>query len=209
MGEVFLVRDRITGAQCAPQAPECARGAFRATISSVSSARSRGCVIPRSSPSTNAASLRTATPISRWNTFRASRSTKPSCPATGAARARRLGDRARARGSCIAASILHGDLKPSNVLATATGDRRHPLLNLRLVDFGLSATLGEGGATHRGSPGYAAPEVVRAARRWRSHRSLRALAPRCSRSRAGGFRSAARRSRRCSISSSPRPLTAA
>ncbi len=56
-----------------------------------------------------------------------------------------------------AAGVTHGDLKPSNVLVLpgegATG-------GVCLVDFGLAAILGRSESGHRGTPGYAAPEVV-------------------------------------------------
>ena len=59
-----------------------------------------------------------------------------------------------------AAGIVHGDLKPSNVLVV-----RHPtvggaLADVRVVDLGLAALLGGEGKGHRGTPGFAAPELV-------------------------------------------------
>src|SRR5205085_3013763 len=58
-----------------------------------------------------------------------------------------------------AAEIVHGDLKPSNILVIPGGPGEPPA-GVRLLDFGLARVLGEPGAGHRGTPGYAAPEVV-------------------------------------------------
>jgi transcriptional regulator with GAF, ATPase, and Fis domain/tetratricopeptide (TPR) repeat protein len=55
--------------------------------------------------------------------------------------------------------ILHGDLKPQNILAIPAGGARPA--SIRLVDFGLAALLGRDAAGHGGTPGYTAPEIVR------------------------------------------------
>ena len=48
--------------------------------------------------------------------------------------------------------ILHGDIKPANIMLTPQGD-------IRLIDFNISLALGEEGAALLGfSPGYASPE---------------------------------------------------
>ena len=60
-----------------------------------------------------------------------------------------------------AAGVIHGDLKPSNLLVIpgpAAGDRPQ---GVRLLDFGLSAILGRDTQGHRGTAGFAAPELVR------------------------------------------------
>src|SRR6266850_2455697 len=59
-----------------------------------------------------------------------------------------------------AAGVLHGDLKPSNVMVVPGAARALPVA-VRLLDFGLAALLGGERRGHRGTPGYAAPEVVR------------------------------------------------
>jgi transcriptional regulator with GAF, ATPase, and Fis domain/tetratricopeptide (TPR) repeat protein len=59
-----------------------------------------------------------------------------------------------------AAGILHGDMKPSNVLVVPGGPRQLPV-SVRLVDFGLAGFLGRDTKAHQGTPGYAAPEVVK------------------------------------------------
>ena len=58
------------------------------------------------------------------------------------------------------AGVFHGDLKPSNVLVVPGAARALPV-TVRLLDFGLAALLGRDRRGHRGTPGYAAPEVVR------------------------------------------------
>ena len=59
------------------------------------------------------------------------------------------------------AGLLHGDLKPSNVLVLEgeAGDRRPR--GVRLVDFGFCASIEAVSRGHRGTPGFAAPELVR------------------------------------------------
>ncbi len=63
-----------------------------------------------------------------------------------------------------AAGIVHGDIKPSNLLVLPVGAASLPpvgvQLGVRLVDFGLAALLDRERAGHRGTAGFAAPEVV-------------------------------------------------
>ncbi|TMQ68430.1 MAG: NACHT domain-containing protein, partial [Candidatus Eisenbacteria bacterium] len=59
-----------------------------------------------------------------------------------------------------AANVVHGDLKPAN-LVVLPGDRPGALPRaVRIVDFGLARLIGRAGQGHVGTPGYAAPEVV-------------------------------------------------
>ena len=58
------------------------------------------------------------------------------------------------------ADIIHGDLKPSNLLVTPGETDADLPVGVRLVDFGLAALRGEESDGHRGTPGFAAPEVV-------------------------------------------------
>ncbi|HYM80185.1 MAG TPA: sigma 54-interacting transcriptional regulator [Candidatus Limnocylindria bacterium] len=57
--------------------------------------------------------------------------------------------------------VVHGDLKPSNVLIVKPANAGPLPSAVRLLDFGLAALLGQPAHGHRGTPGYAAPEVVR------------------------------------------------
>jgi Nif-specific regulatory protein len=162
MGEVFLVRDRITGAQCALKhlsaRARVPRHDLQREFRALAGLRHPAIVsVYECGVSPDGHPYFTMEYVPGVSVDQAL------VPGDWSGLARAGSEIAHGLEVLHAASILHGDLKPSNVLATATGDRRHPLLNLRLVDFGLSATLGEGGATHRGSPGYAAPEVVRGA----------------------------------------------
>jgi transcriptional regulator with GAF, ATPase, and Fis domain len=58
-----------------------------------------------------------------------------------------------------AAGVIHGDVKPSNVLVTRTHGGGG-FAGVRLVDLGLAALLGHDPQRRRGTLGYAAPEVV-------------------------------------------------
>lgn len=60
-----------------------------------------------------------------------------------------------------ALGVVHGDLKPSNLLVIPGPDAAALPAGVRLLDFGLAALLGRDRESHRGTPGYAAPEVVR------------------------------------------------
>ncbi len=59
-----------------------------------------------------------------------------------------------------AQGVIHGDLKPSNVIAVPDDHHDGSIASIRLVDFGLAAALGDAAAAHRGTSGFAAPEVV-------------------------------------------------
>lgn len=58
------------------------------------------------------------------------------------------------------AGFVHGDLKPSNVIVVPGGTHGSSPALVKLVDFGLSALIERDHEGHRGTPGYAAPEVV-------------------------------------------------
>ena len=62
-------------------------------------------------------------------------------------------------GALHAASVVHGDLKPSNILVVRGADGEEPR-DVRLVDFGLSTLRARNDPGARGTPGFAAPEVV-------------------------------------------------
>ncbi len=59
-----------------------------------------------------------------------------------------------------AVGVVHGDLKPSNILVVPPATGTLPI-DVRLVDFGLAALRERNDAGYRGTPGFAAPEVVR------------------------------------------------
>jgi Nif-specific regulatory protein len=62
-----------------------------------------------------------------------------------------------------ARGIIHGDLKPSNILVLGDGPG-NPIAGIRLVDFGLAAAIGGDGRRHRGTSGFTAPEVIEGGR---------------------------------------------
>jgi transcriptional regulator with GAF, ATPase, and Fis domain/tetratricopeptide (TPR) repeat protein len=92
-------------------------------------------------------------------------------PGLPADRALRPGDRAAFAFAAVqlalglealhAAGIIHGDLKPSNLLVLPGSDPSGLPSGVRLLDFGLARIAKEGAQHHSGTPGYAAPEVVR------------------------------------------------
>ncbi len=59
------------------------------------------------------------------------------------------------------AGIVHGDLKPSNLLVVPTAAPGEPHAGVWLVDFGLAGLLDRDRERHRGTPGFAAPEIAR------------------------------------------------
>ena len=60
-----------------------------------------------------------------------------------------------------AAGIVHGDVKPTNLLVLPGGSLGAAPAGVRLVDFGLATLLERERKGHRGTAGFAAPEVVR------------------------------------------------
>ncbi|MCA9492138.1 MAG: serine/threonine protein kinase, partial [Myxococcales bacterium] len=53
--------------------------------------------------------------------------------------------------------VIHGDVKPANVLRATSADERRGVM---LADFGLAHVLGSSAATFAGSPSYMAPERI-------------------------------------------------
>src|SRR5438445_3797191 len=58
-----------------------------------------------------------------------------------------------------AAGVVHGDLKPSNILVVPGGSGEPPR-DVPLVDFGLAALRARNDPGCRGTPGFAPPDVV-------------------------------------------------
>lgn len=58
------------------------------------------------------------------------------------------------------AEVFHGDLKPPNVLVSGSSASPGTPAAVKLLDFGLAGLRRRDGAGHRGTPGFAAPEVV-------------------------------------------------
>ena len=56
------------------------------------------------------------------------------------------------------AGVVHGDIKPANILVVADGSTGEPI-DVRLVDFGLATVLGHMSGSRGGTMGYSAPEV--------------------------------------------------
>ena len=59
------------------------------------------------------------------------------------------------------AGVVHGDLKPSNLLVIPGHAANGQPAAVRMLDFGLAALFGADNFGHHGTPGFAAPEVVR------------------------------------------------
>ena len=60
---------------------------------------------------------------------------------------------------CHELGIVHRDLKPENLLLTSKGDDA----DIKLADFGFACSVLNGNvSTQCGSPGYVAPEILRA-----------------------------------------------
>ncbi|CAN0535962.1 unnamed protein product, partial [Laminaria digitata] len=60
---------------------------------------------------------------------------------------------------CHELGIVHRDLKPENLLLTSTGDDA----DIKLADFGFACSVLNGNVTAQcGSPGYVAPEILKA-----------------------------------------------
>ncbi|CAM3336027.1 serine/threonine-protein kinase [Stackebrandtia soli] len=68
--------------------------------------------------------------------------------------ARITGQVAQALAAVHAAGIVHGDVKPGNILVPADGG------GVRLVDFGIARRIADPDAPTHGTPDYTAPEIV-------------------------------------------------
>ena len=159
MGEVFLARDLTTGTECAlkrlpprGQVPESMRREFEALTRvrhpAVVSVLELGFA-PDGAPYV----------------------TMEYVPGAGSDRALARGDWptlifvatqvALGLEALHAAGVLHGDLKPPNLLVVPASFSDTPPAGVRLVDFGLAALVGHDARGHCGTAGFAAPETVR------------------------------------------------
>ena len=159
MGEVYLARDLTTGAECALKrlaarnvSPDAARREFEIL------SRIRHPAIVEVHELGLAAD---GTPYM----------TMEYVPGVAADRALARGDWATllfvaarvAQGleALHGAGVLHGDLKPWNLLVVPGPSPDAPVADVKLVDFGLAALRDAAGEGRRGTPGFAAPETVR------------------------------------------------
>jgi transcriptional regulator with GAF, ATPase, and Fis domain/tetratricopeptide (TPR) repeat protein/predicted ATPase len=59
--------------------------------------------------------------------------------------------------------IIHGDLKPSNVLVVPNPEHGGKRVGIRLVDFGMARAIGDHSRSPGGTSGFAAPEIAEGA----------------------------------------------
>jgi Nif-specific regulatory protein len=161
MGDVYLARDLSTGSECALK--RLHRGATRETAVQME------------------AEFRLLTRVSHPAVVRVFELgfssdghpffTMEYVPGLPADRAIRRDDRASFAFAAVqlalglealhSAGIVHGDLKPSNLLVLPGSDPAGPPSGVRLLDFGLARMQHEAALHHSGTAGYAAPEVAR------------------------------------------------
>ena len=164
MGEVFLARDLTTGSECALK-----RLAARGSTSLPEAVRREFEALTR---------VRHPLVVSVYE-LGVSPEGIPYCtmeyvPGVSADRAVARGDWASvcfvgaqvAHGleALHAAGVVHGDLKPANIPAVPAERAGERPRSVRLLDFGLAVLVGEKAGGHTGTPGFAAPEVVRGAK---------------------------------------------
>jgi Nif-specific regulatory protein len=163
MGEVYLARDLATGAQCALKRLNVASDAGRAAAPDLMRREFEALTRVRHPSVVAVHELGFAPDGTAFYTMEY-------VPGIAADRALARGDWpsllrvaaqvAQGLEALHAAGVVHGDIKPSNLLVIPPADGQGlPLV--RLLDFGLAAVLGREARGHRGTPGYAAPEVVR------------------------------------------------
>jgi Nif-specific regulatory protein len=159
MGEVFLARDLTTGAECAlkrlpRQGPKASNDTLRREFEALT--RVRHPVLMR------VHELGFAPDSSPYLTMEF----VPGLPADRVVRhddwpaMAFVGARITEGLEALhAAGVAHGDLKPANVLVVAGASDPLPR-DVRVLDFGLSALMERDEQGFRGTPGFAAPEVV-------------------------------------------------
>ncbi len=161
MGEVWLARDLATGSECAVKrllhgASAELAGRLRAEFEALSAVRHPALVQVRELGFTPAGE-----PFLTMDFV-------PGLPADGALTRGhwpslyRMAARVTSALEALhAAGIVHGDVKPQNILVAPTSDPDALPDDVRLVDLGLAAMPGVERAAFAGTRGFAAPELLR------------------------------------------------
>ncbi|MBI5171227.1 MAG: sigma 54-interacting transcriptional regulator [Candidatus Eisenbacteria bacterium] len=161
MGTVWLVRDLSNGTECvlkrlAPDTPHVAPGSLRREFELLARVRHPSVVsVHELGFSPDGAPYLTMEYVPGIAADKAERAWDTESLCFVAARV------AQGLEALHAAGVVHGDLKPSNLLLLPSREGETLPAGVRMLDFGLASLLGRDVEGHRGTPGFAAPEVVR------------------------------------------------